>query len=349
MRWLLLLVPAAIGVTVFAPDSPLLVFVTCVLALVPLAALLGEATEHVAAHVGSSIGGLLNATFGNLAELIILTAMLSRGLYEIVLAGILGAILVNAMLASGLSMFVGGIRSHVQEYNRESSRDMATLLGLAVFGLAVISVLDLRLTETSTNVHDSHGTPIIAGMLFFGYILYLLYSMYTHKDLFQSRREPEEEDTWSLKKGLLVLLGVTVFVVWLSETLSGAVESVVATAGLSEAFVGAVVIAIIGGAAEMASAIRAAGKNRLDLALSISMGASVQIALFVAPVLVFASYFVGSKPLDLVFKPQAVILLFFSVIIMAQLSSDGRSTWFKGALLLIVYAILATAIYLMPS
>ncbi|MBK6420188.1 MAG: calcium/proton exchanger [Ignavibacteria bacterium] len=349
MRWLLLLVPAAIGVTVFAPDSPLLVFVTCVLALIPLAALLGEATEHVAAHVGSSIGGLLNATFGNLAELIILTAMLSRGLHEIVLAGILGAILVNAMFASGLSMFVGGLRDHVQEYNRESARDMATLLALAVFGLAVISVVDMRQAESATSgQHGAHGTPIIAGMLFFGYLLYLFYSMYTHKDLFQSRRESHEEDTWSLKKGLLVLLGVTVFVVWLSETLSGAVEAVVATAGLSEVFVGAVVIAVIGGAAEMASAVRAAGKNRLDLALSISMGGSVQIALFVAPALVLVSYLVGTKPLHLVFKPQAVILLFFSVIIMAQLSSDGRSTWFKGALLLIVYLILATAIYLVP-
>lgn len=349
MRYLLLLVPVAIGVTVFMPDSPLLVFITCVLALIPLAALLGEATEHVAAHVGSSIGGLLNATFGNLAELIILIAMLSRGLNEIVLAGILGAILVNAMLASGLSMFVGGLKNHVQEYNRESARDMATLLGLAVFGLAVISVVDMRQSgDVSATIHATQGTPIVAALLFGGYILFLLYSMYTHKDLFESRREESEPDTWSLKKGVLILLGVTVFVVWLSETLSGAIESVVATANLSEAFVGAVVIAIIGGAAEMASAVRAASKDRLDLALSISMGGSVQIALFVAPVLVVASYFVGQTPLELVFRPQAVILLFFSVVIMAQLSSDGRSTWFKGALLLLVYLILASAIYIVP-
>jgi Ca2+:H+ antiporter len=347
MRWFLLLVPAAIGVTLFAPDHPVLVFITCVLALIPLAATLGEATEHVAAHVGSSIGGLLNATFGNLAELIILTAMLSRGLHEIVLAGILGGILVNALFASGLSMMIGGLRTHVQEYNRDSARDMATLLSIAAFGLAVISVIDIRQADgAAPNAHYTHGTPLIAALLFGGYVLFLFYSMYTHKDLFESRREESEPDTWSLKRGLLVLVGVTVFVVYISEALSGAIESVVSTAGLNESFIGAVVIAIIGGAAEMASAVRAAMKNRLDLALSISMGGSVQIALFVAPVLVFMSYFVGATPLDLVFRPGAVVLMFFSVVIMAQLASDGRSTWFKGALLLVVYTILAAAIYL---
>jgi Ca2+:H+ antiporter len=346
MKWSLLLVPVAIVVSIVAPDKPLLVFLTSVAALIPLAAVLGEATEHVAAHVGSSVGGLLNATFGNLAELIILTAMLTRGLHEIVLAGILGGILANAMFASGLAMTLGGLRSHVQTYNRESARDMATLLALAVFGLSVISVVDMRQDQIGIDIHArSHATPIVASLLFGGYLLYLIYSMFTHKDLFQSAREEHEPDTWSLRKGLLVLLGVTVFVVYISEALSGAIESVVATADLSETFVGAVVIAIIGGAAEMASAIRAARKDRLDLALSISMGGSVQIALFVAPALVVISYVVG-QPLELLFRPAAAILLFFSVVITAQLSSDGRSTWFKGALLLLTYIIIAVTIYL---
>ncbi len=346
MKWSLLLVPVAIVVTLVAPDSPLLVFVTCVLALIPLAALLGEATEHVAAHVGASVGGLLNATFGNLAELIILIAMLSRGLHEIVLAGILGGILVNAMFASGLAMTVGGLRTHVQTYNRESARDMATLLTLAVFGLSVISVVDMRQAQVGLDPHArAHATPVVAALLFGGYVLYLIYSMFTHRDLFKSPREEHESDTWSLRTGLLVLLGVTVFVVYVSEALSGAIESVVASADVSEAFVGAVVIAIIGGAAEMASAVRAAGKDRLDLALSISMGGSVQIALFVAPALVLVSHILGN-PLELLFRPAAAILLFFSIVITAQLSSDGRSTWFKGALLLLSYIIIAVTIYL---
>ncbi len=347
MRWLLTLVPVALAVSYIFPDRPLLIFIMCVLALIPLAAVLGEATEHVAAHVGSSVGGLLNATFGNLAELIILIAMVSRGLHEIVLAGILGGILVNAIFASGLSMTLGGLKHHIQNYNRELTRDMSTLLGVAVFGLSVVSVINMRQSEMSSAGYDHMvGTPVVAGLLFLGYVLYLIYSMFTHKDLFQSPRTEEDSDTWSMKTGMLVLAGVTVFVVWISEILSGAIETVVSTSSISETFVGAVVIAIIGGAAEMASAVRAARNNRLDLALSISMGGSVQIALFVAPVLVLASNFVGPSPLPLLFRPQAVILLFFCVVIMAQLSSDGRSTWFKGALLLVAYLILASGIYL---
>lgn len=345
MKWLTLLVPIAIGVSFVFPDRPLLVFITAVLSLIPLAAFMGESTEHVAAHVGQAIGGLLNATFGNMAELIILIAMLSRGLHEVVLAGILGAILVNGLLASGLSMLVGGVKHHIQEYNRESSRDAATLLIIAVFGLAVISVISMRQSEAAALVMPE-SSPIVAGLLLAGYLMYLVYSMKTHKDLFESPRTEDEEDTWSLKKALTVLSVVTLLVVWVSEILSGAIEQVVASSGISEMFVGAVVIAVIGGAAEIASAIRAAGKGRLDLALAISMGGSVQIALFVAPVLVFASYFVGTQPLELLFRGPAVILLFFSVVIVGQLSSDGRSTWFKGALMVLAYVILAAGIYL---
>ncbi len=345
MKWLTLLVPVAIGLSFLFPDRPILVFVAAVLSLIPLAAFMGESTEHVAAHVGQSIGGLLNATFGNMAELIIMIAMLSKGLHEIVLAGILGGILVNGLLASGLSMMIGGVKHHIQEYNRESSRDAATLLIIAVFGLAVISVISMRQTADVAQAMPQSST-VVSGLLLLGYAMYLIYSMKTHKDLFESPRSEDDEDTWSLKKALGILTVVTLLVVWVSEILSGAVEAVVASADLSEMFVGAVVIAVIGGAAEIASAIRAANKGRLDLALSISMGGSVQIALFVAPVLVFASYLIGDRPIELIFKGPAVILLFFSVVIVSQLSSDGRSTWFKGALMVLAYVILATGIYL---
>ncbi len=344
-RLYLLLVPLAIVVRYVWPEDPLLIFAAAVFALVPLAALLGESTEHLAAHVGQASGGLLNATFGNLAELIILITMLSMGLHEVVLWGIFGAIFANALLATGLAMFAGGLKFHIQNYNREGTRDLATLLAIAIFGMLAITVIEWSIPEEYRA--DTSMSLVVSLFLVAGYLLYLVYSMWTHKELFKSVPILLEGRSWSLPWSATVLAVVTIFVVWMSEILSSALEVSIKTLDLSAIFVGAVVIAVIGAAAEIASAVRASRNDRMDLALSISMGASVQIALFVAPTLVFASYFVGPRPFHLSFSYESVFLLFFAAMITGQLARDGRSTWFKGALLVIVYLIVAAGAFLL--
>ena len=345
MRWSLLLVPVAIILELTLHDQQVVVFFALVLAMIPLAALMGESTEHLSAHVGPSVGGLLNATFGNLAELILLIAMLSKGLYEIVLAGIFGGIVANALLATGISMFSGGLKYHIQEYNRENTRDLATLLTIAIFGLLVISVISFNIEENYEV--GAQVSLAISPLLLLGYGMYLFYSMKTHKELFESSDE-EGESEWSIWTSIAVLAGVTLLVVYISESLSVIIEEAVTETEVNQLFIGAVIIAVIGAAAEIASAVRASRKNRMDLALTISMGGSVQIALFVAPVVVILGYFFGPTPFGLMFDYESVIVLFFSAVITMQLARDGRSTWFKGALLLLVYLLIAVGIWLLP-
>jgi Ca2+:H+ antiporter len=346
MKWSLLVVPVAIAVDIVASDNILLVLIFSVLALIPLAAMMAESTEQLAAHVGPAVGGLLNATFGNLAELIIMISLLSKGLHEVVLAGIFGGIVANALLATGLSMFVGGLKYHVQTYNRENTRDLASLLAIAIFGLLVISVIGISIGPD--HAEDSFISPIVSLFLLAGYVLYLVYSMITHKDLFGSDEE-ESEIKWSPWRSITILAVITAVVVWVSETLSGVIAHAVVDARVSELFIGAVLVAVIGAAAEISSAMRASRKDRMDLSYSISMGGSVQIALFVAPLLVLLSHVVGSRPLQLIFDYESIMVLFFSVVITMQLARDGQSTWFKGALLVLVYLIIATGILMIPT
>lgn len=346
MRWSLILIPIALAVAVLAPERTTLVFACSVAALIPLAAMMGESTEQLAAHVGPSVGGFLNATFGNLSELIVMIALLQRGLHEVVMAGIFGGIVTNALFAAGLAMLLGGMKHHVQAYNRENTRDLATMLTIAIFGMLVISVIGYSLGAGE----QQHGDASLEVSIFLlvGYALFLVYSMGTHRDLFRSA-ESEEPPAWSLWKAIAVLGVVTALVVWISENLSATIEAAVAETGVNQLFVGAVLIALIGAAAEIASAIRAARKDRMDLALSIAMGGSVQIALLVAPLMVLLSFLIGPHPLRLVFSYESVMVLFFSVMITMQLARDGRSTWFKGALLVIVYLIIAGGILMMPE
>ena len=343
MRWMLLSVPIALAVILFLPDRPILVFLISVLALIPLAALMGESTEHLATHLGPSAGGLLNATFGNLSELIIMISLLGKGLYDVVLAGLFGGILANSILATGLAMFAGGIKYHLQRYNRESTRDQSTLLTIAVFALLVISIIGSDLPPEQLSA--SPISVMVSPFLLLGYFLFLVYSMGTHSELFEVAEEDQSSD-WSVVKAGSVLVAVTLAVVYISEALSTSIESLVADAGVSQLFIGAVVIAVIGAAAEIASAIRAARKDRMDLALSITMGGSAQIALFVAPVIVIANVVLGDGGFQLYFNYESVLVLFFCVMITMQLARDGQSTWFKGVLLILVYLILAGGIYM---
>lgn len=345
MKWLLVFVPLATALHFVIPDNPGLVFFSAVVAIIPLAAFLGEATEHLAFHTGDAIGGLLNATFGNLPELLILTAVLRSGFADMVLAGLYGAILVNAFLATGLAMMLGGFKHHTQKFQSEKTNEFATLLAIAVFALAVISIIGSN-PDTSVQSEDQINF-LLSALLIASYAMFLWYSLVTHKDIHVSSLHTVET-AWNVKKSLLWLIGTSIAVTWMSEIISGAVESAMHQFNLNPHFVGAIVLAIVGGVAEMASAVRAARKDRMDLALTITMGASVQISLFVAPTLVIISYIFLPSQLHLHFSSAAVLLLFMAVFIVSSISRQGHSTWYKGALLVMLYIILGIGFHLIP-
>ncbi|MBI2793158.1 MAG: calcium/proton exchanger [Ignavibacteria bacterium] len=339
------------------PNNPGIVFVFAVVAIIPLAAALGEATEHVAYHAGDAVGGLLNSTFGNLPELLILTAVLRSGLVDLVLASLYGAILVNAILATGLSMLFGGLKYHTQTFKSEHTNEFSSLLAIAVFALAVISIMSESNLGQTGGGHIAMGQAsqmagqtndqlnlILSCLLIAGYGMFLWYSLVTHKDLHVKSRHTAET-VWTLKKSMMWLIGTSIGVVWISEILTGSIELAMQEFRLNQQFTGAIVIAVIGGAAEMASAVRAARVNRMDLALTIAMGAGVQIALFVAPLLVLLSYVFASRILHLHFSLSAVLLLFMAVYIVSAISKEGKSSWYGGALLVLLYIILGVCYY----
>jgi Ca2+:H+ antiporter len=357
MKWLLFFVPVATVMHFVLPNNHGIVFVVAVVALIPLAAALGEATEHVAYHAGDAVGGLLNSTFGNLPELLILTAILRSGLVDMVLASLYGAILVNAILATGLSMLFGGFKYHTQTFKSDHTNEFSSLLAIAVFALAVISIMSATNLDQSGMGHIGMGQTgemsgktgdqlnlVLSCLLIAGYGMFLWYSLVTHKDL-HAKSHHTDETAWTLRKSMLWLLGTSIAVVWISEILTGSIELAMSEFKLNQQFTGAIVIAIIGGAAEMASAVRAARVNRMDLALTIAMGASVQIALFVAPLLVLLSYVFASSILHLHFSWSAVLLLFMAVYIVSAISREGKSSWYGGALLVLLYIILAVCYY----
>jgi Ca2+:H+ antiporter len=310
---------------------------------------MGRATEEVAAYAGEGLGGLLNATFGNAAELIITIVALSGGLYNVVKASLAGAIIGNILLVLGAAMLAGGMRFNMQSYNATAARSQATMLMLAaivLMGLAVIEDLagqiDLKF--------DTRGSLATACVLLVVYAHNLSFELVTHKRLFAGEVSGGEEagPRWSFRRALLVLAGATALVAWMSEILVGAIEPTTHELGLSGVFVGIFVVAILGNAAEHASAVRAAMANRMDLSLSISIGSSVQIALFVAPLLVLLSYVIGPHPMDLLFRPELVFAVFFAVWVAVQVAGDGEADWLKGAQLLAIYVILGILFFFAP-
>jgi Ca2+:H+ antiporter len=350
--WLLVFVPIAF-ILRFVPDHPnqVAIFITAALAIVPLAALMGEATEHLAAHLGQGIGGLLNATFGNAAELIIAMFALSKGLVSVVKASITGSIIGNILLVLGLSMAAGGVKFSTQKFNKTAVRTSTTCLLVAAIALFTPTIFH--------HASDTHGrwsaateqnlSLGIAIILFVSYACTLLFSLKTHKDLFMGEGDHEPmENAWSKKKSTLVLLVATVMTAVVSEFLVSSVEVTRQTLGLTETFVGIIVVAIVGNAAEHASAVFAALKNKMDLAVSVSVGSSLQIALFVAPVLIFASYAFG-HPINLEFTIPELFAVIASVYIIGQISGDGQSNWLEGVLLLAVYLIMGVLFFFLPD
>lgn len=350
LLWLLAFVPVLFAAAKLKPESHTLLFVLSVAAVIPLAALLSHATESVAAKTGDSVGGLLNATLGNLTELVIALTALKAGQYMLVKASIAGAIVTNTLFMLGASFLLGGMKHHVQEFNRAGARFQAGLLFLATIALLVPSGM-ARADLEGAAVYVQKLSLCLAVLLLVTYGLGMWFSLKTHREVFASK-QPEgggdDEEPWPLKTALATLAVVTVLVALVSEIFVESVQQAAVSFGMTPAFVGFVVVALVGGAAEMSSAFSGARKDRLDLSVGIALGSASQIALFVAPVLVLASYAIGPSPMDLQLWPGAVVMILFATIAACLTTNSGRSAWFIGVLLLMVYLVFACSLYLLP-
>jgi Ca2+:H+ antiporter len=348
LLWLLAFVPVVFAAHALKPDAHTLLFVLSVLAIIPLATLLSHATESVAAKTGDAVGGLLNATLGNLTELVIALTALRAGEYMLVKASIAGAIVTNSLFMLGASFLLGGLKHHTQEFNRVSARMQAGMLFLATIALLIPS--SVAVADSSARSAFTQTLSVgLALLLITAYGLGMLFSLKTHRELFGSDAHHEEgEPPWPVRLALAVLAGVTVLVALVSEVFVESVQEAAVTFGMSQAFVGFIVVALVGGAAEMASAFSGARKNRLDLSVGIALGSASQIALFVAPVLVLLSYVIGPTPMSLQFWPGAVVMMLIATLTASLVTNSGRSAWFVGVLVLMVYLIFAMTLYLLP-
>ena len=349
LLWLLPFVPAVFVTEVLAPEAHTALFVLSMLAVVPLAAILSHATESVAATTGDAIGGLLNATLGNLTELVIALAALRAGDYMLVKASIAGAIVTNSTFMLGGSFLLGGLRHHVQEFNRSTARLQASLLFLATIALLVPSTVTRGDAQERAAFVQALSLGL-AVLLIAGYALGMLFSLKTHRELFASPSHGggHEEAPWPINRALVTLAVVTVLVALVSEVFVESVQHASEAFGMTPAFVGFIVVALVGGAAEILSAFSAARKDRLDLSVGIALGSAAQIALFVAPVLVLVSYVIGPVPMDLQFWPGAVTMMLAATFTASLVTNGGRSAWFVGVMILMVYAIFALTLFLLP-
>jgi Ca2+:H+ antiporter len=347
------LIPVAVALDL-ADASAGLVFATSALGIVPTAALMGRATEELAARSGPGIGGLLNVTFGNAPELIIALFALGRGLHEVVKASIIGSIIGNILLVLGAAMLFGGIGREKQTFSRTGASVQTSMLLLAAAALVMPAIFELvegkGLPAPGAETVD-YGSTVeqlslaVAIVLVATYVAGLFFSLKTHRALFNP--EYGEEDTWgwSTRKSVLALAGAGILVGVMSEVLVGSIEEASHAIGLSEFFIGVIVVAIVGNAAEHWVAVLVAVKNKMDLAVNIAIGSSAQVALFVAPILVLASFFLGPHPLALVFNGFELGAILLSVLIANYITQDGESTWFEGVQLLAVYAVFGLAFY----
>jgi Ca2+:H+ antiporter len=354
INWLLVFIPITLAVEHIGASPAPVIFFSAALAILPIAAMIVRATEQIAMRTGDAVGGLLNATFGNAPELIIALVALKAGYVEMVRASIIGAILANLLLALGVAFLLGGVRYKNQAYNAGASRVYSTMMLLAAMSLAVPSAFSRVFAPEGTMRQEQMLNLGVAGALLFAYVLYLVFSLKTHPGAFESvgGAGPEhhhEGAPWSVPRAVASLIGASALAAWMSEILVGAAEGTGKALGMSQIFIGIVFLAIVGGAAESGSAIAVATKNKMDLSVGIALGSSIQIALFVAPMLVFASYFIAPQPLELSFSRPEVGSLFIGVLIGTIVCGDGQTNWFKGAQLITVYLIIAMMFYFMPE
>ncbi len=349
LLWLLAFVPILFVVAKVNHDAHTLLFVLSILAIVPLAALLSHATESVAAKTGDAIGGLLNATLGNLTELVIALTALRAGQYMLVKASLAGVIVTNTLFMLGMCFFLGGVKFHVQEFNRTNARMQSGLLFLAAIALLVPSAM-AQADHTAGGSFTLQLSLGLAVLLIVTYALSMVFSLKTHKKEFASAEGGEEGHGEPLAMGVALgtLAVVTVLVALVSEVFVESVQQAADTFGMTQAFVGFIVVALVGGAAEMVSAFSGARKNRLDLSVGIALGSATQIALFVAPIMVVLSYVLGPTPMDLIFWPGAVVMILLSSLTATLVTNGGKGTWFMGVTLLMVYTIFAMTLYLLP-
>lgn len=366
LNWLLIFLPISIWLEYGSGEHHTWLFVCACITIIPLAGWMGRATEHLAERTGEGIGGLLNATFGNAAELIIAIMALRAGKLEIVKASLTGSIIGNLLLVLGLAFLAGGLRMKTQKFNPSGARTQATLLILAAVGLvcpALFHHLVLEMTPNGTSPSsglisgENQLSLWISGVLLGTYALGLVFTLRTHRQFFTGLSDHDSDaehshldgPVWPVWKAVLVLLGSTALIAWISEFIVLSVEHAAHTLGMTQVFVGVIVVAVIGNAAEHSSAILMAYKNRMDLSLSIAIGSSIQIALFVAPVLVFLSLWIAPEAMSLSFSPPEVMVVVLTVFLVAQIAGDGESNWLEGVLLLAVYLIIGLLFYFLPE
>jgi len=353
MNWFFVFVPVTVLLEHVEGIPVPLIFFSAALAILPIAGMIVRATEQIASRVGDTIGGLLNATFGNAPELIITLVALKAGLFDMVRASLAGAIMANLLLALGIAFVLGGIRYHEQEYNPVASRIYSTMMLIAVISMSIPSGFRRVLGGDEPMAYEQSLNLGVAVALLVAYLLSLLFMLKTHPDLFKSvgsadQHSHAEGERWSVGRAVITLVAGSVLAAWMSEILVGAAEGTGKALGMSETFIGIVFLAIVGGAAESGSAIATARKNKVDLSIGIALGSCVQIALFVAPVLVLASYVISPRPFLLAFGRVEILSMFLTILIGTIVASDGRSHWFKGVQLITLYLVMAMMFYFLP-
>jgi Ca2+:H+ antiporter len=365
LQLLLVFVPLALFLEYVMHASAVTIFVVSALGIIPLAGLMGRATEMLAERLGQGVGGLLNATFGNAAELIIAGIALREGLFDLVKASITGSIIGNVLLVFGLSALLGGLRHPTQRFNRTAASQGGTLLVLSGIGLVVPAIFHL-LVRGVPGAHEQEVSLEIAVVLFVTYLLSLVFTLRTHSHLYTGESlagaaavaasseaggeaaAEAEHAAVPLRRSIGLLVASTVGIAVMAELLVGAAEVTAHELGWSEVFVGVILVAIIGNAAEHSTAVLMALKNKMDVAINIAVGSSIQIALFVAPLLVFLSYFIAPQPMDLIFTTMEVLAVGMAVVIIALIADDGETHWMEGIQLLAVYVILGIAFFYIP-
>ncbi|MEO7134354.1 MAG: calcium/proton exchanger [Vicinamibacterales bacterium] len=351
--WLLLLVPASAASAYLAGPDSMVTFVLSVLAVVPLAEWIRRATEHLAHRAGPAIGGLLNVSFGNTAELILALFVLAAGKPDVVKAQLTGAIIGNSLLGLGLAIVVGSIGREKQTFNRAHAGQLSSLLVLSTIGLLLPALFDYAIGHRSDSgrlLRDEHLSLSVSVVLILVYLANLVYTLVTHRDVFafaegDAPAADDKHEPWPIWKALTLLAVATAVTAYEAEMISGALESTAAQLGLSEFFLGIILLAVIGNAAEYVSAMYFARQNQMGLAVSITVGSTIQISLLVAPVLVIVSALMGT-PMNLVFSsPLELIAIGAVVFAINAIAHDGETTWFEGVLLLAIYVLFGLAFY----
>jgi len=353
INWLFVFIPITLVVEHLGQVPDPVIFLMAALSIIPIAALIERSTGHVATHTGDSVGGLLSATFGNAPELIMALVALKAGYVEMVRATIVGTILANLLLVMGTAFLFGGLRHHDQDFSASASRVYSSMMLIAVMSLCIPSAFSRFFAPDGVVRQEQVLNIGIVVVLFLAYLLYLLFMLKTHPAYFASvggeDKSHDHGETWGLPRAIGSLVGATVLVAWISEILVGAAEGTGKALGLSQTFMGIVFLSIIGGAAQSVPAVVMARKNKMDLTVGMLMGSCIQIVLFVAPVLVVASFFIGSEPLMLSFNRAETGALVIGVVLATVVCGDGRSNWYKGVQLVTVYFIIALMFYFIPA